>query len=430
MKLTKILLVGIAVLSTTAMFAQRAGDYEEILDFSEAQKKELTHLGKGELSIGGDVRFEFQSIKEKYNDLDVTGSKSRNNPDAVTTADQGFDVEVNLVIDHKTENTWAHAKLAFDNDAGAGSVIDTTNVSEFAAAGVHDFTGANNNIALEQAYFGINLFEDGASRLDFELGRNFGYKWFDSKIQFASRFDGAFLKYGNSFEGVGDFYIKAGSFLINEKRDHYGSVGELGIMDIADTGLYVKYSYISWPKSSISNYYREVAASNDINREFQFRNSQATLGYVFNPAWLNNNETKLYGAYLVNHVARKEGIVADINSKENAAYYVGLSVGDVKVKGDWFVDVNYQSVEAQAIAGFDVHGIGIGIGDTANAEMYTDRYGNTNYKGYEIDALYAITDSLSISFDWESTQVLEKRVDTAEQQHSYKKFEIETIYAF
>jgi hypothetical protein len=406
------------------MFAQRAGDYEEILDFSEAQKKELTHLGKGELSFGGDVRFEYQNIKEVYNEIDQTGSKSRQNTFA---ADQQFDVEVNLVVDHKTEKTWAHAKLAFDNDAGIGNQVTVTDHN---ASGDFDFTGQENQIALEQAYFGINLFEDGASRLDFELGRNFGYKWFDSKVQFASRFDGAFLKYGNSFEGVGDFYIKAGSFIINEKRDHFGSIGELGVMDIADTGLYAKYSYISWPKSAITNYRLPGTATtltDDIDRYYQFRVSQGSLGYVFNPAFLNNNETKLYGAYLVNHVARKLAMPAALDSKENSAYYVGLSVGDVKAKGDWFVDVNYQRVGAQAVADYDMHGIG--LGNTDAAQLYSESYGNTNYKGYEIDALYAITDSLSISFDWESTKVLEKDVNSG-NKHTYKKFEIETIYAF
>ena len=409
MKFKTLMLGALAVAGfATAEYVER--DYQEIEEFSASQRKEITHLGTGELMIGGDVRVEMKRLYEKYDGIQKYGSEGFHT-NALPVANTQWDVDVNLILDHRTEKTWAHAKIEFDNNMGTGETFSTEALNEDYRSGTDD------SISLEQAYFGINLMEDGASRLDFEVGRNFGTNWFSSLIQFDNRMDGAFFKYSNSFEGIGDSYLKVGTFLVSEKVDYYATVGEAGIMDIANTGAYVKYSYIDWTKSSIPT------ADNN------FRNSQATIGMVMTPEYLAQ-PINYYAAFLVNHAAERGKVTPERNKKDNLGWYAGMSVGNVEKAGDWYVNADYQYVGAQAVMDSDVSGIGIGNVD--NAWMYKDAHGNANYKGYELQALYAVTDSLSLSAEWQDSSAAKKSVDTPSdhKKHTFRKFELEAIYAF
>ena len=162
------------------------------------------------------------------------------------------------------------------------------------------------------------------------------------------------LKYDSAWNWLGDVYLHAGPFLIDERKDQYGYVGEIGILNLWDTGLFMKYSLIDWDTKKFSNEVERL--------RFQFLNSQVILGYVFVPAWLDKSVT-CYAAGLYNHAA--EALEITNNKRANFATYFGFSVGSVRKKGDWSLDINYQLVAAQAIPSFDV--IGIGRGNAAES---------------------------------------------------------------
>ena len=124
--------------------------------------------------------------------------------------------------------------------------------------------------------------------------------------------------------------------------------------------------------------------------------------------------------------------------KANWAWYTGVSIGVVKKQGDWAVDVNYQWVQAQAVPDFDV--LGIGRGNAAGLGFYTVNRdgtggatnqqtagGNTNYRGFEIEALYAITNSLVVQQNFKYSNTLNTNIGPDEK---FRQYEIEFIYAF
>ena len=54
------------------------------------------------------------------------------------------------------------------------------------------------------------------------------------------------LKYDLASQKTGDFYAHAGVFLVNEKEASMPYVGEFGMMRIANSNFYTKYSIIDW----------------------------------------------------------------------------------------------------------------------------------------------------------------------------------------
>ena len=405
MKMLKSLLVGGAIALTLATGVVQSDEREfgEIQKVLKEQERAFALSGKGggELMIGGDVRLEYKSLTESINGNNLRGSGSpfiggERVPNIL------YQIEAKLHLDYTTENTWTNIKLEFDNPAGIES-------------------GTSNSIKLETALLGMTIMEEGASRLDIEFGRDEGYHMFDSQIQFDSLFDGIYLKYSNVFEGLCDFYVHGGVILVDDVVDNYAWLSEFGLMDIYNTGLYAKYSYINWRQKGV-----------DRNGEkdyvkYKYRNSQVIAGYVFKPEMLRT-EANLYGAWLVNHEAKKRTISND--KKENSAWYAGIKLGEVEKAGDWSAKVEYQYVEAQAVPGFDMSGIGIGNVDNNTfydaATVGTAR-GDCNFKGYQIEMLFALTDNVYMGMDWEATNAAEKDIGG---RHSYKKFELEAIYVF
>src|SRR5262245_41778360 len=84
----------------------------------------------GDLSLSGEVRTEFQATNERANGIQQRDNAKVASPPKAMYA---WDVEVNLMIDYRTDRTWAAIKLEFDNDMGIRS-------------------GTTNRIRLEKAY--------------------------------------------------------------------------------------------------------------------------------------------------------------------------------------------------------------------------------------------------------------------------------------
>ena len=104
-----------------------------------------------------------------------------------------------------------------------------------------------------------------------------------------------------------------------------------------------------------------------------------------------------------------------------------MTFGDVKMKNDFSIDLNYQVVQAQAIPFLDIAGIGnfspAGVGRFTNT---TD--GFSNYKGYVATFLYGITDNLNIQLIFQKSRPANTHI--ASGCGKTKTIEITTIYSF
>ena len=359
----------------------------------------------GDLSLSGEVRFEFQAINERKDGSQQRGLSTEAKPV------YGYDVEVNLMLDYQSERSWASIKLEFDNSVGT-------------------ISATTNKIALEKAYLGARLIDGETFNFDAELGRRNLSAVFDSKIQFSSLFDGGLLKFNKAFESIGNFYTNLGVFLVSDLKNHYGEVVEMGMLRVANTGLYMKYSFINWKK----NFSHDETLR---NKRFDFAISQFQIGYQGTVSKYEKY-IKIYLAGLTNHLADKLVLSNQTFKKYNLGAYFGLSYGRILQKGDWAVDANYQYVMPQAIPDYDVSGISNGntqnvglytlkIDGTGGATNITNATGNANYQGATFEFLYAISGNLTllqnIEFSFNQTKDFGPSM-------SYQKYEMEFIYAF
>ncbi len=359
----------------------------------------------GDLSISGEVRTEFQDTSEVRN-----GIRQRGDGGAFNRAQYAWDIEVNVMIDYRTDRTWAAIKLEFDNDMGQRS-------------------GTVNKIRLEKAYLGGRIVPGDTFTFDAEIGRRYLFNVFDSKVEFASIFDGALLRFNKAWESIGDFYMNIGALLVDDKTNHYAYVTEIGGLRIANVGLNIKYSIIDWykPAANVFN-----------NRRYKYLVSQLLPSYQFYPEWIGKRMIKFYAAGLVNHLASR--VPQTHGLKQNWAWYAGVSIGLVRKQHDWAIDANYQWVQAQAIPEFDSNGIG--RGNTAGVGFYTlnldgnpvsgattssTAVGGNNFKGFEIEGLYALTDNLTVLQNFKYSNTLNKSIGP---NIRYKQYELEFIYAF
>lgn len=382
----------------------------------------------GDLSLSGEVRTEFQATNELKN-----GEQQRNvflTKAGSTSATEfkpmyAWDIEVNLMLDYRTDRTWAAIKIEFDNDMGQRS-------------------GSVNKIRLEKGYLGGRLIPGDTFTWDAEIGRRYLFNVFDSKLEFASIFDGFLLRFNKAAPYLGDAYVNIGAFLIDDKTNHYGFVTEMGALRIANVGLNLKYSLIDWYRPGSESEEGNTDAQNHLaDLRYRFLVSQFLASYQFYPEWIGKKLIKFYGAGLTNHLAlndplAKAGVSGSPYGKQNWGWYAGVSIGLVKKQGDWALDANYQWLQAQAVPDFDASGIG--RGNTVGAGLYTGNtdgsggaatrataVGNGNYKGFEIEALYAFTDNLTIQENFKYSWTLDKSLGP---NITYKQFEVEFIYAF
>lgn len=421
------------------------------------------------LTISGDVRTEWRHMTEKCNGRRILGNRFILDDKCAPLGNNDFDVEFNLRLDYISDNAWGVAHVLYDCAAGVdggnckrrqrqclgrvrenencsgqpsalfingdfvpGSVLCCTDKFDGDPAGWHG-SGSKCDLNLRKAYMGMNVYDNCGTRFDVEIGRRNLYNVFDSKVQFLSRFDGILLKYTTFFEDMADFYVYLAGFVVDERVNHFAWITELGVENIYDSCVDLKYSFIDWPK-------RGKNRCNIRSPEgCRFQNSQVSTAYHFNPEFINV-KSKVYGAFIVNHVASKL-TVRDIDGideegspifgktynfdNERYAWYVGCTFGKVCEQGDWALDCQYQWVQAVAIPDRDCSGIG--RGNFLGQSFTADGRGNTNFKGWRAELLYALTDNLTLDIIMESSTALNKRIGG---NHDFSKFELEAIYAF
>lgn len=373
-------------------------------------KRQVTvrELG-GALALSGEVRTEFQSTSETINGIQQRGPRGAAlNARGEHIPNNAFDIEVNLMLDYRTDRSWGSIKLEFDNDAGI-------------------FSGTLRNIKLERAYWGVRVIDADTFTFDIELGRRKMSTILDSKIEFNSFFDGAWFKYDQSFDAIGDYYLHLGAFIINENADQYGYVGETGIYNIGGSGMYMKYSLIDWDTKDFHNTIRQ--------HRFDFLVSQLILGYKWYPSTFKR-VIQFYLAGLWNHNARKIALTGF--KRANWGGYTGVSIGELKKQGDWAFDINYQVLAAQCIPDFDVQGIG--LGNATDTGFYVSNSdgkgpantrrtagGNVNYRGFQMTLDYLLTNQLDMQQSWQQSISLD---DSIGPFRRFKQYEIEFIYGF
>lgn len=495
MKLVKYLVPFLIIGFTTSVYAQRGGqetafgrelntrDDQPVREFVESKENIDVKEKSKNLEISGDVRFEWRSIQEKgvvfYKEED-SGDPEYDVPssslprkyrylrggdhvdkDGIPISTNDFDVEFNLKIKYTFKDAWCKAHLQFDNPAGirgrnpcfgsfpvfnreGSEVVETIpRDSRWAIKG----SGEGMFLTLKRAYIGYNIYADGKHRLDIEIGRQKLDDIFDSEIEFTSRFDGVLLRYATAVEEIFDWYITAGAFVIDERVNHFGYVGEIGFLDIYDTGLDVRYSLIDWQKRGKNRCF----IINPLGAKFL--NSQISLAYTFSrTVFCKEIPIELYGGFLVNHAARGNKFTR--GKKKNLGWYAGVYIGNVDKKGDWSIDIEYVGVQAQAVPEYDVGSIGRGnvldenlldilnqVPPLSRSDSFSSssfdsssefvglfpRRGNTNFIGWRFEFLYAITDNFSIDFIYEFSNEEDRHIGG---RHHYRDFEIEAIYAF
>lgn len=407
-------------------------DFEAVHQYLNS-KRTMDYIEKSEnnkyLKLSGDVRTEWQHASESIDRINLRGRpllpifKDRN-----PISKNSFDIIFNFRCEYNCDRVWSYVNIEYDESAGVGNNdFGICKIDNQACTG----SGECDDICLKRAFFGYNIWKCDKATLDVEFGRRPLYTIFDSRIEFQARFDGILFKFADVIKGWTEYYIKGGPFVVDYRVGHFAYCVELGGINIRDLGIDLKYSFIDWKKAG-----RNVCSVRKA-RGWQFRTSQWSLAYNFRLPCPLDKKTKIYAAILQNHAARKRELKLTSNislippetiilkHKENLGWYAGFIIGEVKKKGDWSFDANYQMVQAQAIPDCDVHGIGRG---NALRETFTATgRGKANYKGVTTAFLYAITDKLNFEIDYWISRAENARIG---RRHNYEGFEIDIIYGF
>jgi|694.fasta_scaffold42140_1 hypothetical protein len=408
-------------------------DFEALREFLKTKRMEDLKSKAKDFTISGDVRTEWRHLTEVRRGIALRGNehfttaglqpreiRHRRDFDGVPISKNDFDIEFNLRIDYATERTWAVAHVEYDNSAG----VDGNRLGCRKDPRGYHGSGDCEGLCLRKAYFGYNLYRCGKTTFDIEIGRRNLYNVFDSRIQFLSRFDGLLFKLKSCCPNLGEWYWYLGALVVDERVNHFAYVTEIGFLNMYDSGVDFKYSFIDWEKRGINRCFRHNPDG------FKFLNSQFTLYYHFK-AELVDQEGIVFGAYLINHDGHWRRFFKEHHEhharNQNKGWYVGFLLGDVQKEGDWSVEVRYEYVQAFAMPDEDASGICNGNVLNTSITQRGNAGGNTNYKGWRFEGLYALTDNITLDTQIEWSHVVDPSITG---KHDYSKFELEAIYAF
>lgn len=415
-------------------------DLQALRDFLRTKRTEDLEQKAKNLRISGDVRSEWRHITERLNGDNLRGrDRAAKNCRCLPISRNDFDIEANLYVNYAVERAWALMQLQFDNSAGVDDndcccdeegpcPVDPCGDRERTGRSfknVHRFHGSGqcDDLCLKRAFMGYNIWQACNSRLSIELGRRKLYDLFESEIQYSSRFDGVALRYSSSAEFMADWYVTLAGFVVDERVNHLAWATEFGFLNMFDTGVDFKYSFIDWAK-------RGRSRCGDRNpRGFRYRNSQFLFSYNMDPEVLCR-PVEFFGAFVINHngdqVVTRSELIGGENPRDhhrrNLAWYLGVLIGEVEEEGDWSLEVQYQWVQAHAISWDDQNGIGLG---NVRGECCGEVLG-LGYKGWLVDFLYAVTDEITVDMTVQAA----KGNEPGQDRHNYFEYKLEAIYAF
>lgn len=427
-------------------------DFDALRNFVQS-KRDIDLKEKAvNLKIGGDVRTEWRHMNETGRKGNILAAqKQLRGGNAIDygsypVSRNDFDIEFNFYVSYKTDRTWAVAQIQYDESAGVfdnykecpgQGAKSAQGIRSIAADGKltpdpEGWHGSGNcdNLCLKKAYMGYNIFTCEDSRFDVEVGRRRLSNVFDSNIQFLGQFDGILLKYSDRDEALGDWFINAAGFVVNQRINHFAWVVETGLLNVWDTGIEVKYSFIDWKKNGRAQCFdKGVWFRNP--EGFKFLNSQFSLAYNLGRESLGT-PLQLYAAYLINHnqhgtrYIKKDKTTAFLRNA-NYGWYIGFKLGEMSPskEGDWSFEAQYQYVGPVAVP--DGDSAGIGRGNILDESYTSVERGNTNFKGFKFEFLYALTDNIIINQIVEWSKAAYPQVGG---HHTYSKVELEAIYAF
>lgn len=326
-----------------------------------------------------------------------------------------FDLEANLIFDYIGDRGWGTAQMQMQNPMGLIENERKALIND--SRKIMYGSGKNDKFTLRKAFAGYNVWEEGTSRFDLEIGRRRFYDVFDSDVQFYSYFDGLLARFSNSFEGVTDLSFKAAAFVVDQTVNHWGYVGELGLLNLGDSGFDLKYSLIHWDKHSANRFGQRHPLG------VQFINSQFLAGYTVSPDVVSM-KTYIYGAFLTNHDAKRTHLTH--GKKANDAWYVGVKLGEVLRKGDYALGFGYQWVQAQAVPERDVSGI---YRDNPRGISFYNRKsgGFANFRGWRVEGIYALTDNWTLNSHFDRVRELDDHIGG---KHRSYEFYLAAIFAF
>ncbi|MFZ0566157.1 MAG: hypothetical protein WAM28_08245 [Chlamydiales bacterium] len=394
--------------------AQNFVDPRVLRDFIESRGLIECRQKEGRLTIASDVRARWTAANEFVDGKRVRGT-------GTDTAINLYKSEVNLFLDYVAPKSWVSTKLRWVNFDGVDG-------------------GSATKVEMDRAFIGYDVYHEGETDFYIEVGRsNLGYIY-ESRVEFSSTFDGIHLYYTRCWPSVGTFVIHGGPFIVDSFYNHYAWIVETFVTNFRGMGLSFKYSLIDWHRGAPTHYYGGLKKEDknrpkDLLRDnprYRFIVSQMLFGYERKIDFLGCKTLFVYGALLANHDAKRTP--TSNGRKLNGAWYAGFTLGKLCKACDWSIDINYQSVAAQAIPEFDLSGIGHGNADgdflsdaiILNREPALAR-GFTNYKGWQFNLLYALTDSLSLR---SKAQWSTPRNESIGGDFFFKSFEMSVIYAF
>lgn len=439
-----LLMVCLAVFSSLSADCElKRRDFEIVEEYLNSKRTMPLNEKACNLTISGDVRFKYrhESRRFRHRDDDDFAVLVPETPlqrcNAEPRGKNHFEAVFDLYLDYVADCAWGVAWIQMNNSAGMeknGSpcCVKVDDVVVKRDKGQCGGSGECADLCLRKAYMGYNLCASGCTRIDIELGRRPLWTVFDSRIQFGSRFDGLLLRYSTGFDYWGDFYANLGGFVVDDRVEHFSFVGEMGLLNIADLGFDVKYSFIYWPGKNKCNKHNA--------RGFQYENSQVTVYYNFNPELLCV-PAQLYGAVLYNSKARDQSrhfvreqnrlntLVHHRNHKDvGLGWYVGFIVGEVRQEGDWSIDIDYEYVQPFAVMNCDVSSDNA-CGNVCSGALNENRLSpfTANYRGWRFEGLYAVTDNLVLDTIIEGSRAVNRRL---EGRCSQTRFRLEALYAF
>lgn len=413
-------------------------DFEAVKDF--VQKKRVSSLQDKitKLELGGEVHFEWQYIHEKIRGINIRGHRGEyvfvedevmNDEiyligERLPLSNNDFDVQFDLKMKYTDDNAWAGVHVRYDQSAG---VDDNGLGCQLDPEGYHG-SGSVDNLNLKQAFIGYNLYQCGNTLCFVELGRRGNLsKVFQSEIQFLSRLDGIFMRCQTVPEGVGDIYFQAAGFVVDERVNQFAWATEIGWLNICDSNVEVRYSFIDWNKFGKNRCF----ARNPIG--FKFMVSQFMMGYKVENLVYDQN-VYLTAGFLMNHTpARYTYINSDQKVRigtRNLGWWVGCSIGDVSdgdigAEGQWSANFVYAVIQAQAIPDNDVNIIG--TGNALHQSFTANGRGNTNFKGWQANVVYGLTNNITLLALFETSSADDKSISGS---HEYSRFKLEAVYAF
>lgn len=385
-------------------------DPKVLRDFIESRTLIQCRQKEGQLTIAGDVRARWIAAAEKLNGVKKRGFNA-------DTPLNTFKSEVNLFFDYTAPKAWVTTKLKWAVVAGRDG-------------------GSPTKVELDRAFIGYDIYECKKEDFYIELGRSRFDYMFESRVEFASLFDGIHLYYTNYYPTIGTLTAHGGPFIIDSHTNHYGWIGEVGIKQIGGSYYSFRYNLVDWFRGKPTYNYGKTKDDKLVpinnNPRYRFLVSQMLFGYEKPLDLPGCNTIYIYAAVLANHLAQKNKTTNFTYS--NKAWYFGFTLGKLCKACDWSIDANYQYVEAQAIPEFDVSGISSGNADGAflsdaifAGEPAIKGHGFTNYTGPEVNALYALTDALSLRAKAAFSVPINSKIGG---NFFYKLFEFAVIFAF